>query len=134
VIFAEKLNNSPPSGFYHYRPTLNVLQPIKTLPSEAMRKVLLHMELTKACAPAFALLYVGVVAKMLVKYRHRGYRYALMEAGSMYQQADLIGQSLGLRNKLYSGFNDHEILKLIGLDNMTFLPLVIQSFGGKTCR
>lgn len=129
LIFSEKLKNSPESGFYHYRATSNILQPLKLCTSEVMQKILYHIEDPEVSAPAFAFLYVGVLAKMLVKYRYRGYRYALMEVGSMYQQADLVADTLGIRNKLYSGFNDHEIIKLIGLDNMNFIPLVVQSFG-----
>lgn len=134
LVFAEKIKNSPPAGFYHYRPTRHVLQPLNQMDSETMRKVVYHLEMQKVAAPLFAFLYVGVIPKMLVKYRYRGYRYALMEAGSMYQQADLIAQTLGLRNKLYSGFNDHELIKFIGLDNLNFIPLVVQSFGADICK
>lgn len=134
LIFAEKLFHSPPSGFYHYRASSNCLQPIRQINSEEMRGVMFYLEREETSAPAFSLLYLGVTSKMLVKYYYRGYRYALMETGSMYHQADLVGQKLNLRNKLYSGFNDQEVIKQIGLDNMNFLPLVIQSFGGAPCK
>ncbi len=128
-IFSEKIIDGPPSGFYHYRPVQNILQPITQVNSEEMRHIIYNMESPEARTPHFMFLYVGVLGKMLVKYRYRGYRYALMEAGAMFQQADLVAQSLGLINKLYSGFNDHEIIKFIGLDRMNFIPYVIQSFG-----
>jgi SagB-type dehydrogenase family enzyme len=134
VIFTEKMQNAPTSGFYHYRPTRNYLQPLRYSASEEIRKMLYQLEAPETAAPAFALIYVGVLSKMLVKYRYRGYRYALMEAGSMYHQADLVGQALRLRNKLYSGFNDQELVKRMGLDNMSFLPLVVQSFGAAPCK
>lgn len=133
LIFSEKIRNSPPSGFYHYRASLNALQPLRLLSSEIMRDTIYAMEMKETNAPHFAFLYVGVVSKMLVKYRYRGYRYGLMEAGAMFQQADLVGQSLDLKNKLYSGFNDHEIIKTIGLDRMNFIPFVLQSFGVPPC-
>jgi SagB-type dehydrogenase family enzyme len=134
LVFSERIKGSPPSGFYHYRPTSNVLQPIKLMASDEMRKTVYSMELKDVNTPHFAFLYVGVVGKMLVKYRYRGYRYALMETGGMYQQADLIAQALNLKNKLYSGFNDHEIIKLIGIDRMNFIPFVLQSFGVPPCE
>jgi len=128
-IFSEKLHNSPPSGIYHYRPLHRVLQPLKKIKSEQMRDAIYSLELEPVKEPSFAFLYIAVLEKMLVKYRYRGYRYALMEAGAMFQQADLVSQSLGLINKLYSGFNDHEIVKCCGIDGMNFIPLVVQSFG-----
>jgi SagB-type dehydrogenase family enzyme len=129
VIFAERVHESPVSGFYHYRPHHHLLQPLKTANSQKINEVLYGMEQTESRTPNFALLYIVNVGKMLVKYRYRGYRYALMETGAMFQQADLISQCLGLINKLYSGFNDYELIKFIGLDPINFFPLVIQSFG-----
>lgn len=130
MLHGEKLE----SGFYHYRPTLNVLQPLKMLSANTIRKTLFQMELEETSHPAFSFIYLTHVAKMLVKYQFRGYRYALMEAGAMFQQADLVAQELGLKNKLYSGFNDHEVVHLIGLDKLNFLPLIIQSFGDYLCE
>lgn len=129
AIFSEKILNAPVSGFYHYRPHQQVLQLIKPVDSQVMRTVLFAMELKGVNSPNFAILYTATVGKMLVKYRYRGYRYALMETGAMFQQADLVAQALGMSNKLYSGFNDHELMKFIGLDRMNFIPFVIQSFG-----
>jgi SagB-type dehydrogenase family enzyme len=134
VIFSEKLLDAPASGYYHYRPSHNYLQPLRHSDSDDIRKMLYQLELPDTTSPAFAFIYLGVLGKMLVKYRYRGYRYALMETGSMYHQADLASQALGLRNKLYSGFNDQELIKRMGLDNMTFLPLVVQSFGASPCK
>lgn len=132
ALFAEKLSAAPMSGFYHYRPSLNVLQPIKLADSNEIREVMFKQDNTGTQSPNVAFLYVMVLNKAVVKYRYRGYRYALMEAGAMFHQADLVGQSEGLINKIYSGFNDHEITKFIGLDRMNFLPMVIQSFGMST--
>src|SRR3990167_5955098 len=129
IIFEDRLINSPKSGFYHFRPTLNALQPIKLADCNEMRQTLFRMDGLETQKPNFAFLYCMVLSKALVKYRYRGYRYSFMEAGSMYHQADLIAQSEGLINKIYSGFNDNELMKYIGLDRLTFLPLVIQSFG-----
>lgn len=129
ILFSEKISQGPESGFYHFRPSEHILQPIIQMESEEIRRIIFGMELKDVNSPNFAIIYMGVVGKMLVKYRYRGYRYALMETGAMFHQADFIAQSLGIVNKLYSGFNDHEIVKMIGLDRMSFIPFVIQSFG-----
>ena len=129
IIFSDRLSDSPESGFYHYRPTQQVLQPIKLVAAEKIRNVIYSLETSEHRQPNFAFLYFIVIGKMLIKYRYRGYRYAMMEAGAMFQQADLIADAFALNNKIYSGFNDHEITKFIGVDPINFLPLVIQSFG-----
>lgn len=129
VLFSDRLTDGPDSGFYHYRPLQKVLQPLKLIDSATMQDVMYRLETPQHRAPNFAFLYVIVVGKMLIKYRYRGYRYAMMETGAMFQQSDLIAQAFGLHNKIYSGFNDHELMKFIGLDRLSFLPLVIQSFG-----
>lgn len=129
AIFSNRLTDSPDTGFYHYRPLQKVLQPLKLTDAETIHDVMYRLETSAHRTPNFAFLYVIVIGKMLIKYRYRGYRYAMMEAGAMFQQSDLIAQTFGLHNKIYSGFNDHELMKFIGLDRLSFLPLVIQSFG-----
>ncbi len=129
AIYSDRIIDSPESGFYHYRPMLGLLQPIKKAAASDMRHVIYKMETKEVSAPNFTLLYVIVMGKMLVKYSYRGYRYALLEAGSMFHQADLVGKALCLNNKLYSAFNDHELTCFMQLNRRSFLPLVAQSFG-----
>ena len=129
ATYSDRLMGSPESGFYHYRPTLGLLQPIRKMHAKAMRDLIYKTEAAEVNSPHFTLIYISVIGKMLVKYKYRGYRYALMEAGAMFHQADLVGKELGLCNKLYSAFNDYELMHEMGLNRMGFLPLVAQSFG-----
>lgn len=129
VIFADRLHNPPCSGVYHFRSLTKTLQPIKIYEAEVMRSILFSMEMENARNPNMCLIYVAHIGKAVAKYRYRGYRYTLMEVGFMCHQADLVAQQLELKNKLYSGFNDYELLKFIDLDPITFVPLIIQSFG-----
>ncbi|WP_460385258.1 SagB/ThcOx family dehydrogenase [Pseudomonas amygdali] len=79
--------------------------------------------------PHFALVYAMLFERALFKYRTRGYRLALMEAGSMYQTADLNAQALGLRSRVWAGFTDFQVAKTIGIDMRHMAPLVVQFFG-----
>ncbi len=79
--------------------------------------------------PHFAIVYAVFFQRALFKYRSRGYRLALMEAGSMYQNADLNAKKLGLRSRAWAGFTDFQVAKTIGLDIRHLAPLVIQFFG-----
>lgn len=79
--------------------------------------------------PHFALVYAVFFERAIFKYRTRGYRLALMEAGSMYQTADLYAKALGLRSRLWAGFTDFQVAKTIGIDMRHMAPLVVQFFG-----
>lgn len=80
-------------------------------------------------SPALALIYLVYLPKALFKYRYRGYRLALMEAGSMYMLMDLRCKELNLKSRPWSGFTDHEITKNLNLNPALFLPPCIQFVG-----
>ncbi|WP_296234582.1 SagB/ThcOx family dehydrogenase [Pseudomonas sp. UBA4617] len=79
--------------------------------------------------PALALIYLAYLPKALFKYRYRGYRLALMEAGSMYMLIDLRCKELSLNSRPWSGFTDHEVTKNLDLNPALFIPLCIQFVG-----
>ncbi|WDM60959.1 SagB/ThcOx family dehydrogenase [Pseudomonas sp. NEEL19] len=79
--------------------------------------------------PALALLYIAYLPKALFKYRYRGYRLALMEAGSMYMLIDLRCKELNLQSRPWSGFTDYEITKCLKLNPALFTPLCVQFVG-----
>lgn len=119
------------SGFYHFRPVTQSLQLIKTLPSETFINKLLQGFIESEQGPCFAVLYLTHIGKAIFKYRYRGYRHAMMEAGSMYQQATFVAEQLNLRTTLWSSFSEPQIMQAIGLDSNTFMPLTMQLFGFK---
>lgn len=80
-------------------------------------------------SPSLALIYCIYLPKALFKYRYRGYRLALMEAGSMYMIIDLRCKELRLDSRPWSGFSDHEITKNLNLNPTLFLPAGIQLIG-----
>lgn len=129
-LFEERLNQTVTfcSGAYHFRPISQTLQLIKKMTSDAF-KPLLHGLIEPDCFPALAVVYIAHVGKAVFKYRYRGYRHALMEAGSMYQQALMTAQNLGLRSTVWSSFSDHELVYALDLDPAVYLPLTMQLFG-----
>lgn len=80
--------------------------------------------------PNLAIIYVAYLPKVLFKYRFRGYRMAHLETGSLYMLLDLHGKSLGLRNRVWSGYCDTMVSKSLGLNPTLFSPLCVQFFGG----
>jgi SagB-type dehydrogenase family enzyme len=80
-------------------------------------------------SPALALIYFIYLPKALFKYRYRGYRLSLMEAGSMYMITDLRCKELHLESRPWSGYTDHQITKNMNLNPTLFLPACIQLIG-----
>ena len=133
-LFPERINKWPknsPAGCYHYRPVSNNLQLLRKMEQPALYEQLLHGFVgdTLEHSPNFAILYLAQINKAIFKYRYRGYRHALMEAGSMYQQATLVAENLGLRTTVWSTFSEPEMMYALGLDHGLYLPLTMQLFG-----
>ncbi|MBY0264341.1 MAG: SagB/ThcOx family dehydrogenase [Holosporales bacterium] len=117
------------TGFYHYRPSLNALDPLASLEDAQLVDLTLNDDQRPLGHFNFCLIYVSFLAKAMFKYSHRGYRLSLLEAGSMYQQAGLCAQSLGLRERVWSYFEDQRLCKVIGLNPVCYFPLIAQLFG-----
>lgn len=130
-LFAEHIETDYPltSGCYHFRPVSRVLQLIKAMDAEHFYSRLLHDLIAREKRPAFCLLYMAHLGKSIFKYRYRGYRHAVMEAGSMYQHATITSQAMGLSNSVWSSFAEYEFLAALGLDSAAFMPLMMQLFG-----
>lgn len=132
-IFKDKVNQFEDaiSGCYHFRAISKKLQLIKTLDMNHFYKKMLHgfVGNNPEHWPNFCILYTAHLGKAIFKYRYRGYRHALMEAGSMYQQATLMSQQSGLRTTVWSTFSEQQMLYELSLDHGTYLPLTMQLFG-----
>lgn len=81
--------------------------------------------------PSMALIYIAYIPKTLFKYRYRGYRLALLEAGSMYMLIDLKCKALNLQSRLWSGFTDHMVCKSMGLNPSIFYPICVNFLGAR---
>lgn len=118
------------TGFYHYRPSLHALDFLKPVEDEKLVDLFFNQKDKKIFNSFnFCLIYTSFLAKAMFKYSYRGYRLALLEAGSMYQQASLCGNVLGLTDRVWSYFEDYTLCKSIGLHPVSYLPLIVQFFG-----
>lgn len=130
-LFSERIDgfSSHISGCYHFRPLSKKLQLIKRMPKQFFFENLLHGLIKKDQQPCFSILYLASIDKSIFKYRYRGYRHALMEAGSMYQKATEIADDMGLRNTVWSSFSEQQLMHVLGLDHSAYMPLTLQFFG-----
>lgn len=117
------------SDVLHLLPESSAFESIKTShPTEYLRNAILPFG-HNIGTPYCALIYVAYLPKTLFKYKSRGYRLALMEAGSMYTLIDLQCKSLGLKNRVWSGYTDHMVSNALSLNPALALPLCVQFIG-----
>lgn len=123
-------NNWPfPDRFLHLLPhsgKFEVMQ--KKLTSEEIEQAILCTP-ANIGTPSVAIIYTAYLPKTLFKYRYRGYRLALMEAGSLYMLLELRAKQLGLRCRLWSAYTDTLLNKAMGLNPALFSPLCVHFIG-----
>lgn len=113
----------------HLLPTSRTFERVQnTLNSDILKKSILPIASTIG-TPNLAIIYVAYLPKTLFKYRYRGYRLALMEAGSIYMLIELCAKSLALRCRLWTGFTDTMLCKALGLNPAIFSPLCVHFIG-----
>jgi SagB-type dehydrogenase family enzyme len=76
---------------------------------------------------------VADLARLAARYGERGYRYALVEAGRIARDLDLVATALGLTAITTGEFRDREIDALFGLDGLATSALLMVAVG-KTGR
>jgi SagB-type dehydrogenase family enzyme len=67
-------------------------------------------------------------SRITVKYRERGIRYAMIEAGHIGQNIFLQCQAMGLEAGIVGAFEDKEIIRVLGIGK-THEPLLIMPVG-----
>jgi SagB-type dehydrogenase family enzyme len=86
-----------------------------------------------ATRSALQLFIVADLARLAARYGERGYRYALVEAGRLARDLDLVATALGLLAITTGEFRDREIDALFGLDGLATSALLMVAVG-KTGR
>lgn len=128
-IFAGKELSQLGTGVYHYLPHSSSLELVTSRSPKEMMAVFFHSRSEAALIPDFLLVYQVNFLVSVVKYRLKGYRFSLMEVGSMYQQAEIVGRSLGLGCRVWGGFSDGEVSRMCGTNPTVLGPAVAQLFG-----
>lgn len=105
-------------GLYHYDPEdhqLDVLR-LGDEPGERTAHLFVQPELVDEAA---ALILVSAVFyRSTFKYGARGYRFVLLEAGHLAQNATLVTQAQGYASALLGGYFDRDVDRYLGIDGL----------------
>lgn len=115
------------AGVYQFLPNDHILGCWPIISNSCPLAMLGYLD--NSHSPSVSVIYVLNVHKALFKYQFRGYRHALMEVGSMYQQAKRIADKMGVRSHCWSSFSDDQINQWLGLNPLHYFPVLVQSFG-----
>jgi SagB-type dehydrogenase family enzyme len=116
-------------GIYHYNILGHFLEALARarVPDQVLSELFLRQPYV--AQSAFVLVLTAVFDRSLWKYRDRGYRYLLMEAGHVAQNANLAATALGLASLNLGGFIDVDLITLLKLEGDEEAPLYVLAVG-----
>jgi SagB-type dehydrogenase family enzyme len=79
--------------------------------------------------PAFAIVLTGIPWRTAWKYGERGFRHLYWDAGTMLANLLAMTDACGLEARVWTGFVDDDVARLVGVDGVTEFPLALVSIG-----
>ena len=117
------------AGIYHYDPVDRVVRLVrKGDESRRLSEAFVQRELPLQASAVFFI--TALFERSTFKYGERGYRFALLEAGHLAQNLNLVATALGLGVVNVGGFFDDGINDVLGLDGVTHAALYGVAVGG----
>ena len=121
-LLARRVESLEP-GIYHYAVLPHALEQVRALEIPAKFTADLFLGQPYAAEAAAIVVLSAVPGRSLCKYRDRGYRYILLEAGHVAQNLNLTAAALGLGSFNLGGFFDVDLSTLLDLDAEREVPL-----------
>ena len=119
-----------PAGLYHYNPTLHHVRRLREKDeTDRIAQSVVQPEVVRGTS--LTIFLTAIFERSIFKYRDRGYRFVLLEAGHVAQNINLVATALGLGILNIGGFFDREIDELLGIDGVTHSTLYLLGLGGK---
>jgi len=116
------------SGLYHYNPTRNSTQLVRS-GNEKDRITDALVQGSAARSASVTIFLTAIFEKSTFKYGERGYRFILLEAGHVAQNINLVATALGLASVNIGGFYDREIDDYLGIDGLTHSTIYLTAIG-----
>lgn len=119
------------AGVYHYNPVEAAVRRVRDGDSsDLLNGMVVQHELV---SNASLLIFItAVFERSTFKYGDRGYRFALLEAGHVAQNINLVANGLGLSCVNIGGFFDRRVDEFLDLDGLTHSTIYMIALGGRT--
>ncbi len=127
-FFVYSLKTELPTGMYGFNQTSGDISLIEEI-YDISNIFFLFQDKEIIKTASYILVVCGDLNTHATKYGNRGYRYTLMEAGAVMQNAYLRATELSVGVLAYGGFNDIRLKEALRLPDKTF-PLISLIFGG----
>jgi SagB-type dehydrogenase family enzyme len=114
-VLAQAVGELDP-GVYHYNPFRHALSLLWPVDRPGVRGALVDPALAERAAAVIVV--TAVFWRSRIKYGQRGYRFALLEAGHLVQNAVLAATQLDLAALPFGGFYDRRLDALVGADGL----------------
>lgn len=108
-------------GIYHYHVRNHSLEYLWPVTTSEVQKCFPSQSFLVRCSAIFVI--SSIMRRTTVKYKERGYRFALLEAGHLAQNICLLSQAKDKKHCPVGGFIDNELTRLLELDGEEELPL-----------
>jgi len=115
------------ASLYHYDPLRHALERLGPLPIVMGSDLSPYGDLLDGCGAVIAI--TAMFWRSRFKYGHRAYRFTLLEAGHVAQNALLAAASLGLAAVPLGGFYDRKVDALLGVDGLQEAALYLLPIG-----
>ena len=107
------------AGLYHYSPVFNAVHLIKKGDfRDEISSALVEFQSSLAFDLSVIIFITAVFQRSIFKYREKGYRFALMEAGHLAQNINLTATALNLGVINIGGYYDREIDRFLEIDGL----------------
>ncbi len=115
-------------GIHHYDPTRHALRSLVV--GDQSRQISGALVQQQIAFDASLIVFItAVFERSVFKYRERGYRFVLLEAGHVAQNLNLAAGALGLGIANIGGFFDRDVDALLAIDGLTHSALYLAAIG-----
>lgn len=116
------------AGLYHYNPTHHLVRQLGYGDrSRQICEAVVQSELFSNVS--LTIFITALFERSVFKYGERGYRFALIEAGHVAQNLNLVAHGLGLAAVNVGGFFDREVDDLLGIDGLEHSTIYLTAIG-----
>lgn len=127
ILVGESVAGLSP-GLYHYNPEENCVRRVREDVKATMFAACLYQpEIINNAA--IVVFQTALFRRSTFKYKDRGYRFTLIEAGHVAQNLNLVATALGLGVWNIGGFQDRGIDRLLGIDGVNHASVYLHAIG-----